>query len=140
MLRSCASRLSASTRFVRAVSIRRSLFAATSIARPVTTVAGAATANIKSAVPVRSFHRSAAGASTTATATTGATGSLPAHLLSHKYEHLTITPASAAPNHALVVTLNRPDLHNAFNEVVISELTHAFKEISKAAAVKYKPP
>lgn len=34
------------------------------------------------------------------------------------------------------VTINRPKLHNAFNEVVIAEITQAFAELSRSAAVR----
>ena len=34
------------------------------------------------------------------------------------------------------VTLNRPEVHNAFNEVMIAELTEAFKKISEDDEVR----
>src|SRR5579871_1208519 len=35
-----------------------------------------------------------------------------------------------------VVTLNRPDLHNAFDETLIAELTACFTDLSREAAVR----
>jgi methylglutaconyl-CoA hydratase len=39
-------------------------------------------------------------------------------------------------NHVATVGLSRPDLHNAFNEVVIAELTAAFEELGKNKDVR----
>ena len=39
-------------------------------------------------------------------------------------------------NHQATVTLSRPELHNAFNEVVIEELTAAFVALAKDPAVR----
>jgi len=53
-------------------------------------------------------------------------------LLSYKYEHIQIEYTSS--NSSLFVKMNRPQLHNAFNEFVIQELTHAFQAISYISA------
>lgn len=45
---------------------------------------------------------------------------------STEFKHL-ITEQKGA---TLYVTMNRPDLHNAFNEEVIAEITKAFKNIA----------
>lgn len=45
--------------------------------------------------------------------------------LSRGYNHL----ATSDSNNVLTVTMNRPKLHNAFNEEVIQELTHVFETV-----------
>src|SRR5688572_28608224 len=35
-----------------------------------------------------------------------------------------------------VVTLNRPELHNAFNEIMIEEITNTFEELSRDDTVR----
>ncbi len=49
--------------------------------------------------------------------------------MSDNYEMLTINSDGRVAR----VTLNRPEIHNAFNEVVIAELTRAFKELAVEA-------
>lgn len=70
----------------------------------------------------------------TAVLRTARVGALAARSLStaaaHEYKYL--TKEQRGPT--MFVTLNRPDLHNAFNEEVIAELTHAFKSISAQVA------
>lgn len=48
------------------------------------------------------------------------------------YQHLTITTDGAAT----VITLNRPDVHNAFNERLIAELHDAFTHLSADDSVR----
>ena len=48
------------------------------------------------------------------------------------YQFLTLS----IDNHVATVTLNRPEVRNAFNEVLISELTRVFLEISSNADVR----
>jgi len=43
------------------------------------------------------------------------------------YQYITVS----SENDIVTVTLNRPDLHNAFNEFMIEEVTDAFKNISE---------
>lgn len=45
------------------------------------------------------------------------------------YEYITVN----SEGDILTVTLNRPDLHNAFNEFMIEELTDAFKAIAEGS-------
>ncbi|HEX9037114.1 MAG TPA: enoyl-CoA hydratase-related protein [Ktedonobacterales bacterium] len=48
------------------------------------------------------------------------------------YQHLTMSQNGIA----VVVTLNRPDVHNAFNERLIAELTDAFTQFSADESVR----
>src|SRR5215831_11837539 len=48
------------------------------------------------------------------------------------YEHLRLT----RQGFAAVVTLNRPDLHNAFNERFIGEIQRAFERLSEAEDIR----
>jgi len=43
---------------------------------------------------------------------------------------------STLKENVAIVSINRPDLHNAFNEVVIEELTSAFEELGKDKDVR----
>jgi len=43
---------------------------------------------------------------------------------------------STVDGHIASITIDRPDLHNAFNEVVIRELTSAFKDVGTNAHVR----
>jgi hypothetical protein len=52
--------------------------------------------------------------------------------VANEYKYLTKEQKDAT----VWVTLNRPDLHNAFNEDVIAEITRAFKEISETVKVE----
>jgi enoyl-CoA hydratase/carnithine racemase len=47
------------------------------------------------------------------------------------YDHLEIT-REISPLPHLCVFLNRPEVHNAFNEELISELTACFTDANKA--------
>ncbi|MEM6534230.1 MAG: enoyl-CoA hydratase/isomerase family protein [Pseudomonadota bacterium] len=49
------------------------------------------------------------------------------------YQHLTITPG---PKHVATVTLDRPDVRNAFNEALIGEITRAMKALSEDDAIR----
>jgi hypothetical protein len=105
--------------------------------------------------PQRAFHRSTPSRQSTATpaasaapklassvpGASGLSGATPdsngdydgAKLFASELSHLTLKY-----NHALqylTVTMNRPDLHNAFNEVVIQELTSVFRTLESACTV-----
>eukprot|EP01119_Soliformovum_irregulare_P013561 TRINITY_DN3625_c0_g1_i5.p1 TRINITY_DN3625_c0_g1~~TRINITY_DN3625_c0_g1_i5.p1 ORF type:complete len:206 (+),score=11.87 TRINITY_DN3625_c0_g1_i5:387-1004(+) len=48
---------------------------------------------------------------------------------SNSFEHLEIAMGSQS---ALQIKLNRPQIHNAFNEVLIQEMTEAFRSVPKS--------
>jgi methylglutaconyl-CoA hydratase len=50
----------------------------------------------------------------------------------HKFETITYS----LKDRIATITLNRPEVHNAFNEVMIAELTEIFKEISEDEQVR----
>ena len=50
----------------------------------------------------------------------------------HKFETITYS----FKDRIATITLNRPEVHNAFNEVMIAELTEVFKEISEDEQVR----
>jgi 1,4-dihydroxy-2-naphthoyl-CoA synthase len=55
-----------------------------------------------------------------------------ARRFSSTYKHLKLTFDTPKRKNILTVTIDRPDIHNAFDEVLIDELSRAFKSIPQA--------
>lgn len=106
---------------IRSPLLVRSLTHSTSI-RLVSTPAASATTKVATSVA------SASNVSQTAGDVRGESDASP--LFGSDFSHLKLR--YNAPLQYLTVTMNRPELHNAFNEVVISELSSVFRTLDAA--------